>query len=292
MPVAQAVSRRFVAGLLMGAGGLLAAACAMQPTPVAVDFDVARAPRSAAPRSTLVTRQDLKFTLAREQRDKSEVTFLVHEAASGAPLPVAAIVSSASGTVHSVSMQRLRLPEGADTGDLEIAILEHLYVLAVQQDPQASFCLSRPGEGCDTRNGESHAALLRELVETRQRALQAKHGGKPGAPWHVVSMAPSAVRAHDADDVAVSVATDGKPLAGANVFFSRAPHSGCAAKSDARGLARCELVDYHGDDGDGDGANTPVVATYSGDVRTARVLVPTTFVLPLRPADALAKGTK
>jgi hypothetical protein len=64
------------------------------------------------------------------------------------------------------------------------------------------------------------------------------------------------------------------------------------AKSDAQGLATCELVDYHGDDGDGDEGAVPVVATFSGDVGANRVLVPTTFVLgPTRP-ERVAKEAK
>jgi hypothetical protein len=88
----------------------------------------------------------------------------------------------------------------------------------------------------------------------------------------------------------VRVIAHDRPLQGADVFFSRAPHSGCVARSDAAGLAACELVDYHGDDGDGDASGVPVVATFSGDVRPDRVLVPTTFVLPLDRVAGLAKG--
>ena len=46
------------------------------------------------------------------------------------------------------------------------------------------------------------------------------------------------------------------------------------------GLATCQLVDQHGDDeSHSEEGKVPVVATYPGDVRAGRVLVPTTLVL-------------
>jgi hypothetical protein len=52
------------------------------------------------------------------------------------------------------------------------------------------------------------------------------------------------------------------------------------AKSREDGLAVCHLVDQHGDDdAHADDGDVPVVATFPGDVRADRVLVPTTLVL-------------
>lgn len=39
------------------------------------------------------------------------------------------------------------------------------------------------------------------------------------------------------------------PASGMEVAFSEARHSGCFAVTDEAGIARCELEDYHGDDG-------------------------------------------
>ena len=292
MAVARAASRRFLAGLAVSAGGLLAAACASVEAP-RPQFDLAAMASEPAPRSTLITRRDLRFHLAVARRQDGELTVLVHETAAGHDLPVAVIDSSASQAGTYVSIQRLALPGGVQDSRLELAVLEHLYVQAVQQRAEAAFCLAGPERSCDARrHGESHGELLRELVQERERAVRVASDGKPGAPWRVVSMMPTETRAPDADHVAVRVALGEQPLEGANIYFSRAPHSGCVARTGTDGLATCELVDYHGDDGDADEGKTPVVATFSGDVRADRVLVPTTFVLPPGQAASLAKAPK
>jgi len=290
MDLAHAVSRRFKAAVMV-AFVLLTAACAtgaqLAPSP---PMDLARMVSRPAPRSTLVTRRDLHFSVARES-DASGTTVLVYEPAQGSPVPVALVVSTHSKDGERVALQRLRLPASHDAA-LDIAVLEHLYVLAVQQDGRARFCLAPMGQACDAaKHGESHAQVLAELVAARQRAMDEAKAAA-GVPWQVVSMAPAPTPGGDADRVAVRVNLAGRPLPGANIFFSRAPHSGCTARSDAAGLAACELVDYHGDDGDEDEGKVPVVATFSGDVRADRALVPTTELLPPHEREALAKGSK
>jgi hypothetical protein len=285
---AHAASRRFTAGLLTGAGCLFAAACATprHEVPDSV-VDVAGMATAPAPRSTLISRADLGFSVARAHRDGAEIRVLVHQPASGVAFPVATIVASNSDAGTYISMQRLRLPPGLDP-DLEVAVLEHLYVLSVEQDARASFCLAPAGPRCDAaKRGESHAQLLGQLVEQRRRALQ----GLPerrAAAWDMVSMVTAPTRTRDADEVAVRVSTHDRPLEAANVYFSRAPHSGCVARSNADGVASCRLVDYHGDDGDADEASAPVVATFPGDVERDRVLVPTTYVLSHEPGAGMA----
>jgi hypothetical protein len=73
-------------------------------------------------------------------------------------------------------------------------------------------------------------------------------------------MAPASV---DGDQVGVRITSDRVPMAGATVFFNRAPHSGCVAKSAENGVARCVLVDQHGDDESHDDHDkVRVVATF------------------------------
>ena len=55
------------------------------------------------------------------------------------------------------------------------------------------------------------------------------------------------------------------------------------AKSRANGVATCHLVDREGDEDSHTGEEkVAVVATFPGDVRADRVLVPTTLVLSAR----------
>jgi hypothetical protein len=283
MQLTQAVSRFFKPAFFIAAGGLLTAASMM---------GAARAhaaePKPAA-RSTLVSSPDLQFEIAETQQGASQVVRLLHRPVSGEPFAVAEMVSAKPEGV--VSIRRLPLPPG--DAKLEVATLEHLYVFAIAQEPLGSYCLAAVARACDESKGRlSHAQLLRELVEARNGAVRKQNPAGRPVPWRVISMAPAATDSRDADQVAVRVSTGREPLQGANVYFNRAPHSGCAAKSDAKGLAACRLVDQHGEDAEEDESRVPVVATFSGDVRADRVLVPSTFVVRNGPADPLAKATR
>jgi hypothetical protein len=281
------VSRQLKAGLVIAAGCLLTAACAGTPTtvgqprmgiPVPAASDYVRMPVS-----TLVSKRDLPFKLAQMQRGADRLTLLMHQPAGGEPSPVAVISSSQSGDKAHVSLHRLPLGAGrADAADLDVATWEHLYVLAIGQEPEARFCLAYAAQPCDAaRHGYSHADLLRELVRARQHAVERAHpGGNVMVPWRVVSMAPAPASGADADEVGVRVTSEQGPMEGASVFFNKAPHSSCVARSREDGLATCHLVDQHGDDGShAEDDHVAVVATFPGDVRGDRVLVPTTLVM-------------
>lgn len=67
------------------------------------------------------------------------------------------------------------------------------------------------------------------------------------------------------------------------IYFNRAPHSICAARTRADGLAICRLEDQHGDEGEHHDDAVPVIATYPGSVRADGVLLPTTYVLSIKP---------
>jgi hypothetical protein len=223
------------------------------------------------PRSTLVSKPQLPFALEREQRGSERIDTLLYKPATGEPLPVAVLSVAPAG----VTLRRLPLP--AENGDLEVATAEHLYVLVMQEEPDARYCIGEAEVPCDATKGTSHGDLLRQLVELRKRA-------KPSVPWQVVSMEPPPGRRPDADYVAVRLSVEGKPLVGGGVFFNRAPHSSCSAKTDRLGRAGCKLVDQHGHEGaHGDEDHAAVTVIYSGDVRPERVLVPTTYVLRRKP---------
>ena len=213
------------------------------------------------PRSTLVSKPELRFKLAPQRRGDAQVMVLVHQPAHGEVVPVAEISSSNDRVAFSL------LPAAA-RADLKVVTLEHLYVLAMRQDPEATFSF-------DDRKQLSHTELLRGLVQARGRAAQ---GSGAGAPWTMLSMAPA--RSGGDDEVAVTVKNASGPMKGVAIYFNRAPHSTCHAKTDDAGLARCQLVDQHGDEeAHGDEGKVAVVATFPGDVGKDRVLVPMTLVM-------------
>jgi hypothetical protein len=236
--------------------------------------------------SKLVSRPDLVFKLAELQWESYQVTFLMHQPSGKEPSPVAVMSSFQAGGKAHIWLQRVA-PSGlgADRSDMEIATIEHLYGLALGQNPEAGFCLTGFGRGCASVDDDyPHAELLRELSEARQRAMARAHSSRSNVPWRVVSMASAPPNSGNDDQVGVRVFSEGAPLEGATVFFNRAPHSGCKARSLPDGLATCLLVDQHGDDdAHSEDDKAPVLATFPGDVRPERVLLPTTLVMSPRP---------
>jgi hypothetical protein len=259
------MTRRIAAGLLIGAGCLVAegASGATQ--------------LSRVPGSRLVSKPELRFGLSQSVQGTDQVTLLVHQPAAGEPFPLARISTSPG----HVFIERLAAPAGkAPKADVNVAVTEHLYVLALRQEPEARFCLADIGKRCDpARQGYSQAELLRRLIEARRSALKRGDQAKAALPWRMVTMSPAAPAAADPDHVAVRVVHDRRPMEGATVFFHRAPHSSCVGKVGADGVAACELVDQHGHaDGEHDDEG-PVVVTYPGDIRKDVVLVPSTLVM-------------
>src|SRR4051794_33865579 len=121
MRAARAASRRFLAGLAVSAGGLLAAACVSLEAQ-GPKLDLASMASAPAPRSTLVTRPGLRFHLARGRQDGADITVLVHETSSAQEIPVAVIASSASQSGTYVSIQRLGLGERSRDAQLNVAV--------------------------------------------------------------------------------------------------------------------------------------------------------------------------
>ena len=236
--------------------------------------------------SKLVSRPDLVFKLAELQWESYQVTFLMHQPSGREPSPVAVMSSFQAGNKAHVWFQRLA-PSGpdADRSGMDIATIEHLYGWALGQNPEARFCLTGFGRSCASVDDDyPHAELLRELSEARQRAMLRVHRSGRNVPWRVVSMASAPPNSGNDDQVGVRVLSEGKPMEGARVFFNRAPHSSCSARSSPDGLATCLLVDQHGDDDShSEDDKASVLATFPGDVRPERVLLPTTLVMSPRP---------
>lgn len=149
----------------------------------------------------------------------------------------------------------------------------------MRQDPYARYCFSESVSDCDAAKGRSHTDVLLQIAAARHQAM-VETGQKSGdATWRSITLRPT--RKDKDPDVVTVIALDGdKPLANANVFFNRAPHSSCIAKTTRQGLAKCRLVDQHGDEHDSAIERaTPVLAVYPGELGQTVWLLPTTNVI-------------
>jgi hypothetical protein len=243
----------------------------------------------SAPSSTLVTRRDLAFVVARWQAEDIATTVLALRQPGAAPRPVARLQQSRQGAALQVTVQRLRpAPDTADAAGIEMAALEHLYGLVFRQQPLARYCLREGAGPCDFEQaGLSHAGVLRELAALRARAAT-QAAGVPGSPkplpWCVIEMQGLASRPGDVDQVSARATGPIGPIDQLAVNFDRAPHSICSSRTDSDGLATCRLEDQHGDGSQHDHA-TAVVASFPGEVGADRVLLPTTAILPITAAS-------
>jgi hypothetical protein len=260
----------------------LTAACALQVS----NASEAEAPTGAlayrpAPRSTLVAGRELNFLVAQWQRGAELTTVLARQQSGAAPHPVARVVQIRQGPELLVAIHPLHERRSAATrADHEIASLEQLYALILRLEPEARYCLGAGRRPCNpARDGVSHAQVLTALAHARGRAVV---GTPLVAPWRVVAMRETPTRSSDPDVVGIRATAYEAPVEGVAIYFNRAPHATCFARTGADGVAVCRLVDQHGDEDEHDDAAS-VVATFPGDVRTDRVLLPTTYVLPSKP---------
>lgn len=263
----------------LAAAGAAALACAGPPA-------AATAPEEYRPvaRSTLVSNPGVGHVVAHTQQGPVLTTVLARLQQGRAPHPVARVLQTRTGAGLQVSVQRLPVPEGvAAAEDDEQASIEQIYAHVMRQEPVARYCLGGIAPPCDPGiSGVSHAQVLRELARERERmAVRAA-----AVPWRVVEIESVPTPLWDADVVGARLAVREAPMEGVAVYFNRAPHSTCVARTGADGVARCRLVDQHGDEHQHDHL-APVVATYPGDVRADRVLLPTTFVLPASVAPGM-----
>ncbi len=260
----------------LAAAGVLLASCAAYrlDLPPGLEF-------KPAGRTTLVSDREQVFLVAEHRQDGRLTTILARQQAGAPPNPVARLVRSRPADRWQVSIQLLPGAAGASGRAIdELATLEQLYSLLLRQEPEARFCLGDGTLPCDAdRDGTSHAQLLKSLAERRTRLADRIDAA---VPWRVVEMQATPNRSWDADVVAVRATAQQAPLEGVDVFFNRAPHSICRARTRADGVATCRLVDPHGDEHLHDHA-APVVATFPGEVGALRVLPPTTQLLPAPP---------
>lgn len=227
-----------------------------------------------AQRSALVAARDSNFVVAKWQAGMQSTTMLARQQGGATPRPVARLVQMRRDSQVHVSVQRLAQTDRADD---ETATLAQLYSLVLRQEPQGRYCLGEGGRPCDAaRDGLSHAQVLQALAGLRERVV----ASAPAAvPWRVVEMHAVPTASSDEDVVGVRVTSREGPLQDVAVYFNRAPHSICTARTRADGVATCRLEDQHGDEHQHDHAMA-VVATFPGDVRADRVILPTTHVLP------------
>jgi hypothetical protein len=271
-PEGTATSAPTTSCVALAAACMLLASCASEPL----------APSPAphyrpAPRSTLASSRGPDFVVAHEQRGMAWTTVLARRQAGAPALPVARLLQRRTGAGLRVSVQRLPGPASADGRSHDVMQeLEQLYALVLRQEPEARYCLGVGAQPCDAeRDGRSHAQVLQALADARERAS----AGSPAAvPWRVVEMKAAPTRSWDVDIVGVRATTRLGPLVGVTIHFDRAPHSLCVARTGSDGVATCRLEDQHGDEHEHDHA-AAVVATFPGDVRADRVLLPTTGVL-------------
>jgi hypothetical protein len=229
--------------------------------------------------STLVSRPALRFTLDERKSGERQVATLMYGPSTAERHPFAEIGVTESEEREDVVVRLLAAPGPAPDPAVEVAAIEALYTVVLNLNPEARFCFSAVGAPCTPQAVGSHAQVLREISAARDRLLVS--GGLQGTPWRMVSMAPGTGNPGTPDRAAVRVTVGGAPLAGKQIFFSRAPHSGCMAMTGADGVAACELVDQHGD-GDEHHDEHFVVANFPGDVTAERIFPPTTSIVSER----------
>lgn len=264
------------AGLLLLMLALLGRSALGQPH----DADVQALDFQPAPRSSLVSAAEGAWLVARRAEGLAQQTVLAWQSAGARPQPVARWWQRSSGASPTVEVQLA--PVAAAAGWPELARLEQLYALLLRLDPLARYCLEPGPLACGNADGHSHAQLLLQLVWLRE---QARVRWPQTAQWQDVDLQPVPAPVADPDVVAVQAWVQGRPLEGVTIHFNRAPHSLCAARTQADGLAWCRLQDQHGDGQQHEHA-TAVVATFPGDRQAGRVLPPITQVLEGRPSFA------
>jgi hypothetical protein len=208
-------------------------------------------------------------------------TVLAYETPARQLKPTATMSLTGTGSASRVCIDLLARSEAGDDRSLAVATLEHLYGLVLREDPWAAYCLADNAHRCAANaNSLSQGDLLHELVLMRERDIKESLGHDVDKPWQVVVLSPSGKNSAD-DEVHVRITDKVGPMPGATVFFHRAPHSGCTAKSGVDGVASCRLVDFHGDDDSDDDKDSKLLVTFRGEIGTERILVPTTFVMQM-----------
>lgn len=241
-------------------------------------------PAAASQSGSALVRRDVPLTVENADVNLGAVAVVLHAPPGASARPVAALVVDRSRwRATRVSLREFALPQsGSQDPALSAARLEHLYTLAFRQDADARYCLPSANGTCDDDRLLSQGEALQQLAERRECALAAlPEGARAASPaWRVVTLQP-APAAQDPKSVAVRLLDQAVPIAGAQVLFSKLPHASCTATSQADGTASCVLTDNHGHaGGHPEFDREPVVVTFPGDLRSRRILLPTTRLMP------------
>lgn len=281
------MSLRLVRWLLGACAGVLAACTHLEraagwivlPDGRQVSTAVVPPASQPAPRSTLLSNRDLDFRVARVGAGPHVVTYLVHRDVVHGVIVDHQADGEKLRSFHWLSRARHGERESAL---LDIVAIEYFYVMALAGDAEIRYSLNTEQQAIG-----SQQALLTALAELRGRMIGHLPQSVAGVmPWVMVDLEPQPGRA---DQPAVRIRGDRGPLMGATVSFGRAPHSGCEATSDDRGIARCELVDLHGHDRHDD-HDAAVVATFAGGT-TPTVVLPPTILVIRSPVSFAARWT-
>jgi hypothetical protein len=245
-------------------------------------------PMAASP-SKLFTEAPAEVTAETAASGAGTVTTLKRV---GGDSPVLASVSSATtaaGPEFSIRWQRRPGPQ-PDAAELDLLGLERLYAHVLQLEPTARFRFEAPRGSTPSlkARGATQGDVLRAIAEARHRAareLAAARSALKPTPWRIVSL--KAVRASKdshPDQVTVRVLdAQGKPLAGALLGATRGADMMCQARSDARGVATCKLIDTHGHGPEEHEDDGPVIVTFPGVVGPGAIDLPTTLRIDAAP---------
>jgi hypothetical protein len=234
--------------------------------------------------SALISRRDVEFNTSHAEWKGHRLTMLWADSPREGSKLVAVNISTVEGGAGRTSISWLPQPPGARGREamLNLTSLEHLYAMTLATAAEGEFRFATGIDGADGSATSSQADVLRKIAAARQ-CIVGNLGWQAGdavARWEVVLMESHETANHgDNDAVAVRVKSESGPLSGAHVSFARAPHSGCAAMSDAQGVAACTMQDLHMHGAHEDGHDAPVVATFRGNVGPAEIQLPTTLVL-------------
>lgn len=286
-----AIARAKPVELNLDAGRItMSAAAPVAAGPRASDRVVLFAPPDASKRaspSALVSRKDIEVRTSLSEWSGHQFNSLFADYPGRGPILLAVNVTSKRDGSERTTSYWLPLDgtQDRDAMALNLAALEHLYTLTLAIDAEGSFRFAR---GTGTRavrpTASSQADALRAIASARQCIVDriGSDLDTNAVRWQVATVEPRGkLKGAEAEYVAVVVKSEGKPLVGAEVAFARRPHFGCFAKSDAKGVAGCELQDLHMHQHEDHGEQevVPVVATYRGAVATGTVRAPMTLVM-------------